>query len=150
MEQARPKSVLIIGSGPVIIGQAAEFDYAGTQACRALRDEGIRTILLNSNPATIMTDPGVADVVYLEPITVASVERILEREQIDGILCGLGGQTALNLAVELARAGVLERPRCSPAGHAAGGHRDGGGPPALQRVARADGPAVPGVGDRRG
>ena len=105
----RPSSVLIIGSGPVIIGQAAEFDYAGTQACRALRDEGIRTVLLNSNPATIMTDPGVADVVYLEPITVASVERILEREQVDGVLCGLGGQTALNLAVELARAGVLER-----------------------------------------
>ena len=101
--------MLIIGSGPVIIGQAAEFDYAGTQACRALRDEGVRTILLNSNPATIMTDPGVADVVYLEPITVASVERILERERPDGILCGLGGQTALNLAAELARAGVLER-----------------------------------------
>jgi len=106
---ARPASVLIIGSGPVVIGQAAEFDYAGTQACRALRDEGIRTILLNSNPATIMTDPGVADVVYLEPLTVESVERILERERPDGILAGLGGQTALNLAVALARAGVLER-----------------------------------------
>src|SRR5215213_7637075 len=105
----RPGSVLIIGSGPVIIGQAAEFDYAGTQACRALRDEGIRTILLNSNPATIMTDPGVADVVYLEPISVASVERILERERPDGVLCGLGGQTALNLAMELDRAATLER-----------------------------------------
>jgi carbamoyl-phosphate synthase large subunit len=109
MEFAQPASVLIVGSGPVIIGQAAEFDYAGTQACRALRAEGVRTVLLNSNPATIMTDPGVADVVYLEPITVASVERILERERPDGILCGLGGQTALNLAVELARAGTLER-----------------------------------------
>ena len=106
---SRPRSVLIIGSGPVIIGQAAEFDYAGTQACRALRDEGVRTILLNSNPATIMTDPGVADVVYLEPLTVASVERILEREQPDGILSGLGGQTALNLCVQLAREGVLDR-----------------------------------------
>jgi carbamoyl-phosphate synthase large subunit len=105
----KPASVLIIGSGPVIIGQAAEFDYAGTQACRALRDEGVRTILLNSNPATIMTDPGVADVVYLEPLTVASVERILERESVDGILSGLGGQTALNLCVQLAREGVLER-----------------------------------------
>ena len=93
----KPKSVLILGSGPVVIGQAAEFDYAGTQACRALRDEGVRTILLNSNPATIMTDPGVADVVYLEPLTVESVERILAREQPDGILAGLGGQTALNL-----------------------------------------------------
>ena len=106
---AKPASVLIIGSGPVIIGQAAEFDYAGTQACRALRDEGVRTILLNSNPATIMTDPGVADVVYLEPLTVASVERILEREKPDGILSGLGGQTALNLCVQLAREGVLDR-----------------------------------------
>ncbi|MEO8626286.1 MAG: carbamoyl-phosphate synthase large subunit, partial [Candidatus Limnocylindrales bacterium] len=105
----KPKSVLIIGSGPVIIGQAAEFDYAGTQACRALRDEGVRTILLNSNPATIMTDPGVADVVYLEPLTVASVEKILEREKPDGILSGLGGQTALNLCVALAKAGVLDR-----------------------------------------
>jgi carbamoyl-phosphate synthase large subunit len=108
-DSPKPASVLIVGSGPVIIGQAAEFDYAGTQACRALRDEGVRTILLNSNPATIMTDPGVADAVYLEPITVASVERILEREQPDGILCGLGGQTALNLAVALDRAGTLER-----------------------------------------
>jgi carbamoyl-phosphate synthase large subunit len=105
----RPRSVLIIGSGPVVIGQAAEFDYAGTQACRALRDEGVRTILLNSNPATIMTDPGVADVVYLEPLTVASVERILERERPDGILSGMGGQTALNLCAALAREGVLER-----------------------------------------
>ena len=101
--------MLIIGSGPVVIGQAAEFDYAGTQACRALRDEGVRTILLNSNPATIMTDPGVADVVYLEPLTVRVVERILERERPDGILSGLGGQTALNLCVQLAREGVLER-----------------------------------------
>jgi len=102
-------SVLIIGSGPVVIGQAAEFDYAGTQACRALREEGIRTVLLNPNPATIMTDPGVADVVYLEPLTVEAAERIIERERPDGILAGLGGQTALNLAVALARAGVLER-----------------------------------------
>ncbi len=106
---AVPRSVLILGSGPVVIGQAAEFDYAGTQACRALRDEGIRTILLNSNPATIMTDPGVADVVYLEPLTVETVERIIERERPDGILAGLGGQTALNLAVALSREGVLER-----------------------------------------
>ena len=105
----RPRSILIIGSGPVVIGQAAEFDYAGTQACRALREEGIRTILLNSNPATIMTDPGVADVVYLEPLTVASVERILEIEKPDGILAGIGGQTGLNLAMDVARAGVLER-----------------------------------------
>ena len=109
MRPERPRSILILGSGPVIIGQAAEFDYAGTQACRALREEGIRTILLNSNPATIMTDPGVADVVYLEPLTVASVERILEIERPDGLLASLGGQTGLNLAMEISRAGILAR-----------------------------------------
>ena len=105
----KPTSVLIIGSGPVVIGQAAEFDYAGTQACRALREEGVRTILLNSNPATIMTDPGVADAIYLEPLTIASIDRILEVERPDGVLAGLGGQTALNLAMDAARAGVFER-----------------------------------------
>ncbi len=105
----RPASVLILGSGPVVIGQAAEFDYAGTQACRALRAEGVRTILVNSNPATIMTDPTVADAVYLEPLTVEAVEAVIARERPEGILAGLGGQTALNLAVALAKAGVLER-----------------------------------------
>ncbi|HSG87337.1 MAG TPA: carbamoyl-phosphate synthase large subunit [Candidatus Limnocylindrales bacterium] len=106
---SRPESVLILGSGPVVIGQAAEFDYAGTQACRALRAEGVRTILVNSNPATIMTDPQVADVVYLEPLTVEAVEAVIARERPEGLLAGLGGQTALNLAVALSRAGVLER-----------------------------------------
>jgi len=101
--------VLIIGSGPILIGQAAEFDYAGTQACRALREEGIETILVNSNPATIMTDPGVADVTYLEPLTVEVLERIIAKERPDGLLATLGGQTGLNLAVALADAGVLER-----------------------------------------
>jgi carbamoyl-phosphate synthase large subunit len=105
----RPRSVLILGSGPVVIGQAAEFDYAGTQACRALRAEGVRTILVNSNPATIMTDPTVADAVYLEPLTVDAVEAVIAREKPEGLLAGLGGQTALNLAVALSRAGVLER-----------------------------------------
>ena len=105
----RPASVLIIGSGPVIIGQAAEFDYAGTQACRALREEGVRTILLNSNPATIMTDPDVADAVYLEPLTLTTLEGILERERPEGVLAGLGGQTALNLAMDAGRAGLFER-----------------------------------------
>jgi carbamoyl-phosphate synthase large subunit len=104
-----PRSVLIIGSGPVVIGQAAEFDYAGTQACRALRAEGVRTILVNSNPATIMTDPSVADVIYLEPLTVDAIEAVIARERPDGLLAGLGGQTGLNLATELARAGVLDR-----------------------------------------
>jgi carbamoyl-phosphate synthase large subunit len=105
----RPRSVLIIGSGPVVIGQAAEFDYAGTQACRALRAEGVRTILVNSNPATIMTDPGVADAVYLEPLTVPAIEAVIAAEKPDGLLAGLGGQTGLNLAMDLAKAGVLER-----------------------------------------
>jgi carbamoyl-phosphate synthase large subunit len=105
----KPASVLIIGSGPVVIGQAAEFDYAGTQACRALRAEGVRTVLVNSNPATIMTDPNVADAVYLEPLTVEAIEAVIAKERPEGLLAGLGGQTGLNLAMDLARAGVLER-----------------------------------------
>ena len=105
----RPRRVMVIGSGPIIIGQAAEFDYAGTQACRALRDEGIETILVNSNPATIMTDENVADVVYVEPLTPEVLRRIIARERPDGLLPTLGGQTALNLAVQLAELGVFER-----------------------------------------
>src|SRR2546428_6002253 len=101
--------VLIIGSGPILIGQAAEFDYAGTQACRALREEGIETVLVNSNPATIMTDAGFAYVTYLEPLTAPVLERIIAKERPGGLLATLGGQTGLNLAVELAEAGVLER-----------------------------------------
>jgi carbamoyl-phosphate synthase large subunit len=101
------KSVLVIGSGPIVIGQAAEFDYAGTQACRALREESKRVILVNSNPATIMTDEGVADVTYIEPLTVEVVRRVIARERPDGLLATLGGQTGLNLAVKLAEAGVL-------------------------------------------
>jgi len=106
---AKPSRVLVIGSGPIIIGQAAEFDYAGTQACKSLREEGIVTILVNSNPATIMTDQGIADIVYIEPLTMEVVRRIIERERPDGLLPTLGGQTGLNLAVELADAGVLDR-----------------------------------------
>jgi carbamoyl-phosphate synthase large subunit len=109
MTPAKPASVLIIGSGPVVIGQAAEFDYAGTQACRALRAEGVRTVLVNSNPATIMTDPNVADAVYLEPLTVEAIEAVIAAERPEGLLAGLGGQTGLNLAMDLARAGVLAR-----------------------------------------
>ena len=105
---ARTLTVLVIGSGPIIIGQAAEFDYAGTQACRALREEGARVVLVNSNPATIMTDDEVADRVYIEPLTVEVLERVIERERPDGLLPTLGGQTGLNLAVELAAAGVLD------------------------------------------
>ncbi|MCH2513132.1 MAG: carbamoyl-phosphate synthase large subunit [Dehalococcoidia bacterium] len=105
----KPKKVLVIGSGPIVIGQAAEFDYAGTQACKSLREEGVTTVLVNSNPATIMTDQGIADRVYIEPLTVEVLERIIDRERPDGILPTLGGQTGLNLAVALADAGILER-----------------------------------------
>ncbi|MEA3298017.1 MAG: carbamoyl phosphate synthase large subunit, partial [Chloroflexota bacterium] len=101
--------VLVIGSGPIVIGQAAEFDYSGTQACRALREEGIITVLVNSNPATIMTDEGVADIVYVEPLTVEVLTRVIEREHPEGLLPTLGGQTGLNLAVDLADAGILDR-----------------------------------------
>ena len=105
----KPASVLIIGSGPIVIGQAAEFDYAGTQACKAMREEGVRSILVNSNPATIMTDLDIADAVYIEPLTVAVLERIIARERPEGLLPTMGGQTGLNLAVELANAGILEK-----------------------------------------
>ena len=105
----KPSKVLVIGSGPIIIGQAAEFDYAGTQACKALREEGVTSVLVNSNPATIMTDQGIADVVYIEPLTVEVVERIIARERPDGLLPTLGGQTGLNLAVRLAETGILDK-----------------------------------------
>ena len=105
----QPRKVLVIGSGPIVIGQAAEFDYAGTQACKALREEGVEVVLVNSNPATIMTDQDVADRVYIEPLTVPVLERIIAHERPDGVLPTLGGQTGLNLAVALADAGVLER-----------------------------------------
>ena len=101
--------ILLIGSGPIVIGQACEFDYSGTQACKALRDEGYEVILVNSNPATIMTDPETADRTYIEPLTPEIVEKIIERERPDALLPTMGGQTALNLAVALAKRGVLEK-----------------------------------------
>ncbi|MCA3020276.1 MAG: carbamoyl phosphate synthase large subunit, partial [Rhodocyclaceae bacterium] len=103
------KSILIIGSGPIVIGQACEFDYSGAQACKALRDEGYKVILINSNPATIMTDPHMADVTYIEPITWRMVEKIIEKERPDALLPTMGGQTALNCALDLAKHGVLEK-----------------------------------------
>ena len=102
------KKVLVIGSGPIVIGQAAEFDYAGTQACRALMAEGVETVLINSNPATIMTDPDMATAVYIEPLTERTVERIIEKEKPDSLLAGLGGQTGLNLSMQLHRSGFLD------------------------------------------
>ena len=104
--------ILVIGSGPIVIGQAAEFDYAGTQACLALREEGYEVILINSNPATIMTDTNIADKVYMEPLTLEYVSRIIRKERPDAILPTLGGQTGLNMAMQLAKKGVLEECRC--------------------------------------
>src|SRR5216110_3654492 len=103
------KRVLIIGSGPIVIGQACEFDYSGSQACKALRAEGLEVVLVNSNPATIMTDPELADRTYVEPLTPDVLAAIIERERPDALLPTVGGQTALNLAVDLANAGVLEK-----------------------------------------
>ena len=103
------KRILVIGSGPIVIGQACEFDYSGAQACKVLKEEGYEVILVNSNPATIMTDPGLADRTYVEPITPEFIERVIEREHPDALLPTLGGQTGLNAAVDLAKSGALER-----------------------------------------
>ena len=103
------RKVMVIGSGPIVIGQAAEFDYAGAQACRVLRAEGINTVLVNSNPATIMTDQHLADEIYLEPLNAETVRRIIEKERPDGLLAGLGGQTGLTLAMQLSRDGTLRK-----------------------------------------
>src|SRR6188472_3198520 len=103
------QSILVIGAGPIVIGQACEFDYSGTQACKALKAEGYRIVLVNSNPATIMTDPDLADATYVEPITPAIVAKIIERERPDALLPTMGGQTALNTALALEKQGVLEK-----------------------------------------
>ncbi|MEK7359263.1 MAG: carbamoyl phosphate synthase large subunit, partial [Planctomycetota bacterium] len=103
------KKILIIGSGPIVIGQACEFDYSGTQACKALREEGYEVVLVNSNPATIMTDPEVADKTYIEPITPEMVAKIIAKERPQALLPTLGGQTGLNTAVSLAESGVLRK-----------------------------------------
>jgi len=103
------ESVLVIGSGPIVIGQACEFDYSGTQACRVLREEGVRIVLVNSNPATIMTDPELADATYVEPITADFVEQVIDAERPDALLATLGGQTALNTAMALHERGVLDK-----------------------------------------
>src|SRR6056297_2489598 len=102
------RTILLIGSGPIQIGQAAEFDYSGAQACRALQEEGARVVLVNSNPATIMTDPEMADKVYVEPITTEAIAEVIEKEDPDGVIAGLGGQTGLNVTAELAEEGVLD------------------------------------------
>ena len=109
MKRTDLKKILVIGSGPIVIGQAAEFDFSGTQACRSLREEGYTTVLVNSNPATIQTDMDTADVVYIEPLSAETVAKIAEKEHVDGILSGMGGQTALNICSELAENGTLKR-----------------------------------------
>src|SRR5262249_854927 len=101
--------ILIVGSGPIVIGQACEFDYSGAQACKALRDDGYEVVLINSNPATIMTDPNLADRTYVEPLSVEFAEEVIRRERPDALLSTVGGQTGLNLSVALAEAGVLDR-----------------------------------------
>ncbi|MDX1511080.1 MAG: hypothetical protein R3249_07020, partial [Nitriliruptorales bacterium] len=103
------ETILVLGSGPIVIGQACEFDYSGTQACKVLREEGYRVVLVNSNPATIMTDPAFADATYVEPLTVEAVTAVIAKERPDALLPTLGGQTALNLSVDLAKAGVLDK-----------------------------------------
>ena len=103
------RKILLIGSGPIVIGQACEFDYSGTQACKALREEGFEVVLVNSNPATIMTDPEMADRTYIEPLTAEFVAKVIERERPDAMLPTVGGQTGLNLAVQLAEDGTLDR-----------------------------------------
>ena len=102
------KKIMIIGSGPIVIGQGAEFDYAGTQACLALKEEGYEVILVNSNPATIMTDTKIADKVYMEPLDLEHVAKIIRYERPDGLICSIGGQTGLNLGMQLAKKGVLD------------------------------------------
>jgi len=103
------KKILVVGAGPIIIGQACELDYSGTQACKALKDEGYKVVLINSNPATIMTDPEVADKTYIEPITIEILEKILIKEKPDAILPTMGGQTALNLAIKAEKNGLLKK-----------------------------------------
>ncbi len=126
------KSILIIGAGPIVIGQACEFDYSGVQACKALREEGYKVILINSNPATIMTDPATADVTYIEPITWQTVEKIIAKERPDAILPTMGGQTALNCALDLWRNGVLAQVQGRADRRNSRGHRQGRGPPQVQ------------------
>ena len=125
-------TILIIGSGPIVIGQACEFDYSGTQACKALREEGYEVVLVNSNPATIMTDPEMADRTYIEPITWEIVEKIIEKERPDALLPTLGGQTGLNIAMDARRHGVLEKYGVEMIGAKRRGHRQGRGPRAVQ------------------
>ena len=126
------KKVLVIGSGPIVIGQAAEFDYAGTQACRSLKEEGLEVVLLNSNPATIMTDKDIADRVYIEPLTVDVVEQLILKEKPDSVLPTLGGQAGLNLAMELDERGFFEKTWCKTDRYDFPDHQKSRGPSGIQ------------------
>ena len=143
-------SILVIGSGPIVIGQACEFDYSGTQACRVLRDEGFRVILVNSNPATIMTDPEFADATYIEPITPEFVEMVIAKERPDALLATLGGQTALNAAVALHENGVLETLRRRADRRLHRGHPARREPGAVQGDRRGPRPGIAGAPTGRG
>ncbi|HSJ16603.1 MAG TPA: carbamoyl phosphate synthase large subunit, partial [Solirubrobacterales bacterium] len=136
-------TVLVLGSGPIVIGQAGEFDYSGTQACRALRAEGYRIVLVNSNPATIMTDPSVADRTYVEPLDLEAAEAVVALERPDALLPTLGGQTALNLAMELSAEGVLDRYGVELIGADAAAIRRAEDRDAFRRTMDAAGLAVP-------
>ena len=141
------KKVLVIGSGPIVIGQAAEFDYAGTQACRSLKEEGMEVVLLNSNPATIMTDKDIADRVYIEPLTVEVVEQLIQKEKPDSVLPTLGGQAGLNLAMELEEKGFLKENKRTPDRYHSTDHQKSRGPSGIQRYHgknRRAGSGIPG------
>ena len=142
------KKVMVIGSGPIVIGQAAEFDYAGTQACLALKEEGYEVILVNSNPATIMTDTHIADKVYMEPLTLEYVAKIIRFERPDAIVPGLGGQTGLNLAVQLAKKGILKECQVEILGTCVRVDRTCRGPRTFQGAVRIAGRAGDRVEDR--
>ena len=126
------KKVMIIGSGPIVIGQAAEFDYAGTQACRSLKEEGLEVVLVNSNPATIMTDSAMADEIYIEPLTLETVKRIIIKERPDSLISTMGGQTGLTLSMQLAKEGFLEKWGSKASGCKSRDHRQGRGQTVLQ------------------
>lgn len=136
------KKVLVIGSGPIVIGQAAEFDYAGTQACRVLKAEGVSVVLANSNPATIMTDNAMADAIYLEPLTTETIKRIIEKERPDSILASLGGQTGLTIAMQLHKEGYLEEHGIRLPGHQRRGNYPRRGQRTVQGNNASDQPAA--------
>ena len=142
------ESILIIGAGPIIIGQACEFDYSGAQACKALRDEGYRVVLVNSNPATIMTDPAMADATYVEPVEWQTVARIIERKRPSALLPTMGGQTALNCALDLVREGVLERIRGGTDRRQSGCHRQSRRPGTIRQGNEKHRPVHAPVGHR--